>query len=96
MLFSFGVSVLFRHAKIDNMNDICSFGIRSTDEEVVWFDVAIDEVLFVDRLDSRELGESAGTAREWETDHLLSYHHNGLDRESSITVIKQIFEGRTK
>lgn len=64
MLFCFGVSVLFRHAKIDNMNDICGFGIGSTDKEIVWFDVAIDQILFVNCLDSRKLEELAATARE--------------------------------
>lgn len=55
MLFGFGISVLFCHAEINNMNDICSLGIGSTDQEVVWFDISIDEVLLVNGLDSGEL-----------------------------------------
>ena len=55
MLFGLWVSVLFRHAKINHMNDIRCFGIRSANEEVVGFDVSVDEVLFVYRLNSRKL-----------------------------------------
>ncbi len=53
MLFCLGISILLRHAKVDHMNDICGFGARSADEEVVGLNVSVDEVLLVDGLDSR-------------------------------------------
>lgn len=55
VLLGLGISVLFRHAKVDDVNHICSLGARSSDEEVVRFDIAIDQILFVDRLDTRKL-----------------------------------------
>jgi hypothetical protein len=38
------------------MDDIRNFGSRSTKEEVIRLDVTVDEILFVDCLNSRELG----------------------------------------
>jgi hypothetical protein len=55
MLFGFWVSVLFGHAKINDVNDVGRFAVRSTNQEIIGFDVAVDEVFFVDCLDSREL-----------------------------------------
>lgn len=51
MLLGLGIAVLFGHSKINDVNDIGSLGARTTDEEVVGLDVAIDEILFVDCLD---------------------------------------------
>lgn len=56
MLLGLGVSVLFGHAKVHNMNDIRSFRVWSADEEVVWLDVAVYQVLFVNCLYSGKLG----------------------------------------
>ena len=56
MLLSLGVSVLFGHTKVDNMNDIGSFRVWSANEEVVWLDVAVYQVLFVNCLYSGKLG----------------------------------------
>ena len=55
MLLRLRLSILFCHAKIDDMNDICGFGVWTTNKEVVGFYVAVDEILFVNRLDSRQL-----------------------------------------
>lgn len=55
VLFRLGVSILLCHAKVDDMYDVGSLGARSTDEEVVRFDVAIDQILFVYRLDPGQL-----------------------------------------
>jgi hypothetical protein len=55
MLFGFWVSVLFGHAKINDVNDVGRFGVRSTNQEIIGFDVAVYEVLFVNCLDSGEL-----------------------------------------
>jgi hypothetical protein len=56
MLLRFGIPILLAHAKIHHMDDIGNFGSRSTKEEVVRLDVTVDEVLFVDCLNSPELG----------------------------------------
>ena len=37
------------------MNDICSFGVGPTDQEIVWSDVSMNGVLLVDTLDSGKL-----------------------------------------
>ena len=50
MLLCLGVSILLSHTEIDNVNYISSLRPWSPDQEIVWFDVAIDEVLFVDGL----------------------------------------------
>ena len=55
MLFGFRISVLFCHPKVDNVNDIGKFSVRPTKQEIVWLDIAVDEVLFVNCLDPREL-----------------------------------------
>lgn len=34
---------------------VCPFGARPTDEEIIWFDITVDEVLLVDCLNSRKL-----------------------------------------
>lgn len=59
MLLGFWISVLFRHAEVYNVNNICCFRIWSANEKVVGFDVSIDQVLLVDRLDAGQLGMSA-------------------------------------
>lgn len=55
MLFGLWISVLFRHAKINHMNDVCCFGVGSANEEVVGFDVSVDEVLFMYCLNTGKL-----------------------------------------
>ena len=55
VLLCFWVTVLLRHTKIDDMDDISSFRVWTSNEEVVGFDVTVDEVLFVDCLNSRQL-----------------------------------------
>lgn len=55
MLLCFRISILFSHSKIDDMNDICSFCPWTSDEEIIWLDIAVDEILFVDSLDAGEL-----------------------------------------
>lgn len=54
-MLRFGVSVLFGHAKVDHVNDICSLGTGPADKEIVGLDVTVDQVLFVYRLYPRQL-----------------------------------------
>lgn len=55
MLLRLRIPILFGHSKVDNMNDILSLTRYLADQEVVGFDVSVDEVLFVDSLDTRKL-----------------------------------------
>ena len=55
MLLRLRVSVLLSHPKVDDMDHIGRFCGRAADEEVVRLDVSVNEVLFVDGLDSRQL-----------------------------------------
>lgn len=97
VLLRLGISVLFGHAKVDDMDNIGDLGVRTANEEVVGFDIPIDHVLFVDRLHSRQLDSirtgSAGKCKY--THHLFRDHDDGLDRKSAITVIEQILETGT-
>jgi hypothetical protein len=56
MLLSLGVSILFGHTKVDDVDDIRRFRVGSTDEEVVRLDVSVYEVLFVNGLYTGKLG----------------------------------------
>lgn len=76
------VTILLCHTEIDNVNDIRGFGSRATNEEVVWLDVTIDEMFFVDCLYPRK--------------HLLRNHHNRLDGEPSAAMIKKVFKRGTE
>lgn len=49
-MFRLRVTVLLRHTKIDHVDDIRGLGVRSADQEIVWFDVAIYQVLLMDGL----------------------------------------------
>lgn len=51
MDFCFGISVLFCHAKVDDMNEVGMFTSRSSDEKIIRFDIAINKILFMDYLD---------------------------------------------
>ncbi len=64
MLFGFGISVLLCHSKIYNVDDIGCFAVRSTNKEIIRLDIAVDEVLFVDCLDSGKLINVRGAEGE--------------------------------
>lgn len=99
MLFSFRVSILLCHAEVDHMNDVSSLGTRPTDQEIVRFDIAIDEIFLVNRLDSRKLGlvrQRIPTAMMNNPYHLFRDHYHSLDGESSVAVIEEIFQTRTQ
>jgi hypothetical protein len=56
VLFRLWVTVLLGHTKIDHMDDTSSLGSRSANKEVVWLDVAVDQILLVDGLHTGKLG----------------------------------------
>lgn len=55
VLLRFRISVLLRHTEVDYVYDIRSFGVRPSNEEVVGFNVSVDQVLLMNCLDSGEL-----------------------------------------
>ena len=55
MLLGLGISILFGHSEIDYVNYVGGLGRGSTDEEIIRFDISIDEILFVNDLHSRQL-----------------------------------------
>jgi hypothetical protein len=61
VLLRLGVSVLLSHAEIDDMDNVGSLRSWPTDQEVVRLDVAIDQVLLVDGLYSRQLRTTSTT-----------------------------------
>ena len=98
VLLGLGVTVLFGHAKINNVDNIGAFRAWAANEEVVGLDVPVDQVLLVDCLDSRQLGRvSVGSYdASVETYHLLCYHDDCLDRKLPVAVVKQVLETWTE
>jgi predicted ATP-grasp superfamily ATP-dependent carboligase len=52
VLLRLGVTVLLGHTKVDNVDNIGALGAWTANEKVVGLDVAVDEVLLVDCLNS--------------------------------------------
>lgn len=50
-----GIAVLFGHTKVDDMDGVSALGAWATDEEIVWLDISVDQVLFVNSLHPRQL-----------------------------------------
>ena len=79
------------------MNSICRLCHRSADEEVVGFDIPVDEILVVYRLDSGQL-QTVSTSRnvlEY-SHHLPSGHAACLDAELSSAHIEEVLERRSE
>ena len=96
-MLGLGVSVLLGHTEVDDVNNVGRFRVGSADKEIVGFYVSVDEVLFVYRLHAGELDTLAtSNSSEVRPYHLLGYHDNSLNGESSITVIEQIFQAGTE
>ena len=55
VLLRLRVTVLLSHTKVHNVNYISALGAWSANQEVVRLDIAVDEVLLVDGLNSRQL-----------------------------------------
>lgn len=101
MLLRFRIPILLGHSKVNDVNYIGGLRVRATDEEVVWFDITVDQVLFVDSLNAGEL--LMLKRRIWsrgqktkKTYHLFGNHNHGLDGESSIAVVEEVLETRTE
>jgi len=55
MLFCFGVTILLGHSEVNDMDKVGVFGMGSTDQKVVRFDITINQILLVDCLDAAQL-----------------------------------------
>jgi hypothetical protein len=82
VLLGLGVAPELGHTEVNHMNNISGAGAGEADKEVVGFDVTVDEVLFVDRLDARN--------------HLASGKADRLERETATAHVEQVFQIRTK
>jgi hypothetical protein len=78
MLLGLWITVLLRHAEVDDVDDIGGLGTWAANEEVVWLDVAVDEVLLVDGLHAGQ--------------HLLGDHDDGLDAEAAVAQVEEVFQ----
>ena len=74
------VAVLLCQAEIDEEQLVAVSA--DTHEEVVWFDVSVDEVLVVDVLDS--------------ADHLVCQHQDCLHGEAARAKVEEVFKRRSK
>lgn len=55
VLFCFGVTILFGHTEVDDMDDIGGLRSGTANQKVIGLDITVDEVLFVDGLDAGKL-----------------------------------------
>jgi len=78
VLLGLRVTVLLGHAEVNNVNNVGSFAVGPSDQEVVRLDIAVDEVLLVDGLHAGQ--------------HLLGDHDHGLDREATSAVVEEVLE----
>lgn len=50
VLFRLRVTVLLCHAKVNDVNNVGTLGTRPANEEVIWLDVSVNQVLLMDGL----------------------------------------------
>ena len=55
VLFCLWIPILFRHAKVNHKHLVGYVGIRTTDKKVIWLDISIDEITFMNALYSTDL-----------------------------------------
>jgi hypothetical protein len=82
MLLGLGITILFGHAKVDDVDNIGRLGAGTTDQEVVGFDVTVNQVLLMDCLNSGQ--------------HLFGDHDHRFDGEAASAVVEEVFERRTQ
>lgn len=105
MLLRPGITVLLCHTKIDGVDQIGGLCPRSADQEVIWFDIAVNKILLMDGLNTGDLltattdGERSMSRAETTlrvtcrpTDHLLRGHARGLDAELATAHVKQVLQ----
>lgn len=78
MLPGLGISESLRQSKV---NKIDAGGLLRPNQEVIWFDVSVKEVIRLDMLNPLQ--------------HLDKAHENSLERELSFTISKQFLKAWT-
>lgn len=92
-----GVAVLFSQTKVDDIDLVAS--LSNTHEEVVWLDVAVDEVAGVDVLDAGDLDKRRWNVnsrsqrkKSLSTYELISQKKDRLEGEFALAKVEQILE----
>lgn len=60
VLLGLGVAVLLRHAEVHNVDNVGSLRAGPANQEVIWLDIPVDQILLVDGLYPRQLGHVRG------------------------------------
>lgn len=55
MLFSFRITVLFGHAKINHVDGVCIFCSWAPYQEIIGLDISVDQIPLVDALYTSDL-----------------------------------------
>lgn len=72
MPIGFTISIFLGQTKVDQINNIRF--ILNADQEIVWFDISVDEISGMHEFNSR--------------DHLISQHQNSFQREFRLQRLK--------
>ncbi len=64
VLLRLRIAILLGHAKVDHVDDVGRLGTRSANQEVIGFDIPVDEILLVDGLDTRQLLSCVVSSRD--------------------------------
>lgn len=75
-----GVTVPFGKSEVEDVHGGCA--VCTPNEEVVWFDIPVDEVVGVGLLQTRE--------------QLVSEQQHGVHAEPALTWLEQLFERWTE
>ena len=94
MLLRFWIAVLLCHTEVDNMDNASAFASWSADQKIIGLNIAINEILFMDSLNPRQLWDCQYRTVYFKFFfyHLLRYHYNSLNRKSSVAVIEKILK----
>lgn len=97
VLLRLGITVLLSHAEIDDVNHVRSLCPGSSNQEIVGLDISVNQVLLVDRLDTRQLwrwsvNDVFNRPQRGSTHHLLRNHADCLEAEPPVAVIKEILQ----
>ena len=93
------VPVLLGKTKVDDIDLVTA--LANSHQEIVRFNVAVDEVAGVDVLDTRDLwgnnqDQEPGVMGGFITYQLISKQQNRLEREFAVAEVEEVLEGRTK
>lgn len=96
MLLGFWITIQFRHSVINHEHHIGIFGSWTTNEKVIWFDISVNQVSFMDTLYTIDLYgckselsvRCHGYQKTWIQYHLFGEHGHSLYGMLSSTHVK--------